>query len=58
MFLLNGCDMLVIEEDTFEYRQLSDQYNDYVMNDVVNYEDFKDIMNDVTHVSTNFSIYD
>lgn len=52
LILLNGCDMLVIEEDTFEYRQLSDQYNDYVMNDVVNYEDFKDIMNDVTHVST------
>lgn len=51
-FLLQGCDLLIVEEDTFEYRQLSDQYNDYVLNDVVNYEDFRDIMNDATNITT------
>lgn len=52
LVLLYGCQMLVIEEDTFEYRQLSDQYNDYVMNDVVNYDDFIEIMNDATNITT------
>ncbi len=54
MFLifLQGCDMLIIEEDSFEYRQLSDQYNDYVMHDVINFEDFRDVMNDVTNITT------
>lgn len=49
---LQGCNLIVIEEDSVEYRRLSDQYNEYIVSDVVNYEDFRDVMNDATHITT------
>ena len=30
---ISSCSILSVEEDTFEFRQLSDQYNEYVIND-------------------------
>jgi hypothetical protein len=52
VLFLQSCGMIIIEEDTDEYRLLSDQYNAYIMNDVVNFDDFRDIMNDATNQTT------
>ncbi|AUD63552.1 hypothetical protein BK010_08595 [Tenericutes bacterium MO-XQ] len=52
VLFLQSCGMIVIEEDTNEYRLLSDQYNAYIMHDVVSFDDFKDIMNDATNQTT------
>lgn len=52
VLLLQSCGVVVIEEDTEEYRELSDQYNAYIMNDVVSFDDFRDIMNEATNQTT------
>ncbi|MCD4827377.1 MAG: serine protease [Acholeplasmataceae bacterium] len=49
---ISGCSILSVEEDTFEFRQLSDQYNEYVINDVVNFDDFRNLMNQASNVSS------
>lgn len=51
MIVMQGCQLLIIEEDTNEYIQLSDQYNQYVMNDIIEFENFKDLMNDASNVA-------
>lgn len=52
ILVLQSCGVIVIEEDTDQYRLLSDQYNAYIMNDVVSFDDFKDIMNEATNQTT------
>ncbi|BCR36573.1 S1 family peptidase [Mariniplasma anaerobium] len=49
--VIQGCQLLVFEENTFEYRQLSDQYNEYVMNDIINFDDFMSFMNEASNVT-------
>lgn len=56
LMLMQGCQLLVLEEDTDEYRKLSDQYNEYVMHDVINFDDFKKVMNNATNLS-NTSVF-
>lgn len=50
--VIQGCQLLVFEEDTVEYNQLSEQYNEYVMNDIIDFDDFKNFMNEASNVST------
>lgn len=52
LITVSGCSILSVEENTFEFRELSDQYNEYVMNDVVNFDDFKNFMNEASNVSS------
>lgn len=52
VILLQSCGMIVVEEDTEEYRMLSDQYNQYITHDAVDFDDFKELMNNVTHQTT------
>lgn len=51
-FTFYGCSILTTQENTPEYMQLSDQYSQYVTHDITNYDDFKDIMNEASNIST------
>jgi S1-C subfamily serine protease len=48
---MQGCELLVIEENTNEYLQLSEQYNEYVKNDIVDFDDFKTLMNNASNIA-------
>jgi hypothetical protein len=52
VILLQSCGMIVVEEDTEEYLMLSDQYNQYITHDAVDFDDFKALMNNVTNQTT------
>jgi hypothetical protein len=49
--LIQGCSLLVIEEKSEAYDLLSDQYNQYIMNDIVDSADFREFMNEASDVS-------
>jgi len=52
ILILQSCGVIIIEEDTDQYRLLSEQYNAYIMNDISSFDDFKDIMNEATNQTT------
>jgi hypothetical protein len=49
-FMIQGCQLMVVEEDTDEYRQLSDQYNDYITSDISEVDNFREFMNEASDV--------
>ena len=45
LMIAQGCDLIIIEEDSDEYRALSEEYDAFVERDISKFEDFRDIMN-------------
>ena len=48
VILLTGCEFIVVEQKSVEYNQLSNQYDKYIENDLFQYEDFKDFVNNAS----------
>ena len=55
-FFISGCTFFVVEENSEEYRALSNQYNSYILSDVSQLENFQSFINDVTLTSSVASV--
>lgn len=62
IILLQGCEMFVFEEDSEAFRELSSRYNQYVTDDIVqfdkrgqgvfHFDNFKKVANNATHIAS------
>ncbi|MBU1143696.1 MAG: S1C family serine protease [Firmicutes bacterium] len=55
-FLLSGCTFFVVEEDSEEYVALSNQYDNYILSDINQLENFQSFINGVTLSSSLASV--
>ena len=47
-FFISGCSYFVIEDDSIEYIALANQYDNYILSDINQLENFQSFINDVT----------
>jgi len=55
-FFISGCTFFVVEEDTEEYRALANQYDDFILSDISQLENFQSFINGVTLTSSVASV--
>lgn len=55
-FFISGCSYFVVEEDSEEYRALASQYDNFILSDISQLENFQSFINGVTLTSSVASV--